>query len=179
MTKRDPVLTAFGQNVRKRREARHFTQEALTERAELDRTYISDIERGTRNPCWREERCPPGQSSWHQLCKTHGGRGRVIEGRPSLNCMDLFCGCGGFSLGMRRVGFSVLAAIDLNAAAIATLDRNFPDVPFVLHKDLTAFGPEKLAELIWAGSPTRHTVDVVAGGPPTHQESGSQLNSAN
>ena len=49
MTKRDPVLTAFGQNVRKRREARHFTQEVLAERAELDRTYISDIERGTRN----------------------------------------------------------------------------------------------------------------------------------
>jgi len=50
MPKRDPVLVAFGQNVRKRREARHFTQEVLAERAELDRTYISDIERGTRNP---------------------------------------------------------------------------------------------------------------------------------
>ena len=49
MPKRDPVLTAFGQNVRKQREARDFTQEVLAERAELDRTYISDIERGTRN----------------------------------------------------------------------------------------------------------------------------------
>jgi transcriptional regulator with XRE-family HTH domain len=49
MPKRNPVLTAFGQNVRKQREARHFTQEVLAERAELDRTYISDIERGTRN----------------------------------------------------------------------------------------------------------------------------------
>lgn len=27
-----------------------MTQEALAERAELDRTYISDIERGRRNP---------------------------------------------------------------------------------------------------------------------------------
>ena len=50
MPKRDPVLTAFGQNVRKQREARRFTQEVLAERADLDRTYISDIERGTRNP---------------------------------------------------------------------------------------------------------------------------------
>ena len=50
MPKRDPVLTAFGQNVRKRREARRFTQEVLAERAELDRPYISDIERGTQNP---------------------------------------------------------------------------------------------------------------------------------
>jgi transcriptional regulator with XRE-family HTH domain len=49
MPKRNPVLAAFGQNVRKRREARDFTQEVLAERAELDRTYISDIERGTRN----------------------------------------------------------------------------------------------------------------------------------
>src|ERR1035437_1012902 len=49
MPKRNPVLAAFGQNVRKRRDARRITQEVLAERAELDRTYISDIERGTRN----------------------------------------------------------------------------------------------------------------------------------
>jgi transcriptional regulator with XRE-family HTH domain len=50
MPKRDPILAAFGQNVRQRREARQFTQEVLAEKADLDRTYISDIERGTRNP---------------------------------------------------------------------------------------------------------------------------------
>ena len=50
MPKRDPVLVVFGQNVRQRRVARCFTQEVLAERANLDRTYISDIERGTRNP---------------------------------------------------------------------------------------------------------------------------------
>jgi len=81
-------------------------------------------------------------------------------------CIDLFCGCGGFTLGMQRAGFSVLAAIDSNAEAIATFDRNFPGVPFVLHQDLTAFGPEKLAELIWPGSSARLGVDVIVGGPP-------------
>jgi DNA (cytosine-5)-methyltransferase 1 len=86
------------------------------------------------------------------------------EGR--LTCIDLFCGCGGFSLGMQRAGFSVLAAIDFNAEAIATFERNFPDVPFVLHKDMTAFGPEKLAELIWPGSSAGLAVDVIVGGPP-------------
>jgi transcriptional regulator with XRE-family HTH domain len=50
MTKRDPILAAFGRNVRQRREAMQFTQELLAEQAGLDRTYISDIERGTRNP---------------------------------------------------------------------------------------------------------------------------------
>jgi len=49
MPKRNPVFVAFGQNVRKRREERGFTQETLAERADLDRTYISDIERGARN----------------------------------------------------------------------------------------------------------------------------------
>jgi len=49
MKKRDPVLLAFGRNVRKRREANQLTQESLAEKAALDRTYISDIERGIRN----------------------------------------------------------------------------------------------------------------------------------
>ena len=50
MPKRDPVLAALGQNVRRRREAKPLTQEKLAERAGLDPTYISGIERGLRNP---------------------------------------------------------------------------------------------------------------------------------
>ena len=50
MPKRDSVLAALGQNVRRRREARTLTQEKLAEKAGLDPTYISGIERGLRNP---------------------------------------------------------------------------------------------------------------------------------
>ena len=50
MPKRDPVLAALGQNVRRRRETRKLTQEKLAEKAGLDPTYISGIERGLRNP---------------------------------------------------------------------------------------------------------------------------------
>ncbi|MBI3417616.1 MAG: helix-turn-helix transcriptional regulator [Verrucomicrobia bacterium] len=50
MPKRDSVLAKLGLNVRKRREARALTQETLAERASLDPTYISGIERGLRNP---------------------------------------------------------------------------------------------------------------------------------
>jgi transcriptional regulator with XRE-family HTH domain len=49
MPKRDTTLSRFGQNVRKHREAKGLTQEGLSEAAGLDRTYVSDIERGTRN----------------------------------------------------------------------------------------------------------------------------------
>ena len=41
-----------------------------------------------------------------------------------LTCLDLFCGCGGFTLGMQRAGFQVLAAVDVDPVAIATLRSN-------------------------------------------------------
>ncbi len=50
MPKRDPVLIALGRNVRRHREAKAISQETLAELADLDRTYVSDIERGNRNP---------------------------------------------------------------------------------------------------------------------------------
>jgi transcriptional regulator with XRE-family HTH domain len=50
MPKIDPVLHAFGESVRSQRAAKKITQEKLAERAELDPTYISGIERGVRNP---------------------------------------------------------------------------------------------------------------------------------
>jgi transcriptional regulator with XRE-family HTH domain len=50
MSRPDSILRAFGQSVRKQRDAKELTQEKLAERANLDPTYISGIERGVRNP---------------------------------------------------------------------------------------------------------------------------------
>ena len=50
MSSRARSLTSFGQNVRKLRGASGFTQERLADKADLDPTYISGIERGVRNP---------------------------------------------------------------------------------------------------------------------------------
>lgn len=50
MPKRTPILVALGRSVRKHREAKGISQKKLSELADLDRTYISDIERGNRNP---------------------------------------------------------------------------------------------------------------------------------
>lgn len=46
---RHRVLQALGRNVRRMREEKRLTQEALAENADLDPTYISGIERGVRN----------------------------------------------------------------------------------------------------------------------------------
>lgn len=78
-----------------------------------------------------------------------------------LTCIDLFCGGGGFSLGLERAGFSVLAAIDFNAEAMRVFRANFPSVPHALQKDLTDFPPSQLADLI-----ATNQVDLIVGGPP-------------
>lgn len=44
-----PALLRFGSNVLRLREAKGWTQEQLAEKADLDQTYISGIERGERN----------------------------------------------------------------------------------------------------------------------------------
>lgn len=78
-----------------------------------------------------------------------------------LNFIDLFCGCGGFTLGMERAGLRCLAAIDFNADAVATLHANLPHIEHVLCRDLTVYTPDELSALIGV----RH-VDVIVGGPP-------------
>lgn len=40
----------LGKNVRRLREAKGWSQEAYAEEAGIHRTYVSDIERGARNP---------------------------------------------------------------------------------------------------------------------------------
>ena len=44
------ICTRLGQNVRRLREAKGWSQEDYADRAGIHRTYVSDIERGRRNP---------------------------------------------------------------------------------------------------------------------------------
>lgn len=44
------VVKLLGLNVRDLRRQQQLSQEELAHRAEMDRSYISDLERGTRNP---------------------------------------------------------------------------------------------------------------------------------
>ena len=44
------IRARLGQNVRRLREAKGWSQEDYADRAGIHRTYVSDIERGRRNP---------------------------------------------------------------------------------------------------------------------------------
>lgn len=47
------VVQLLGENVRRYRKLRGLTQEQLALDAEMERSYVSDLERGTRNPSVR------------------------------------------------------------------------------------------------------------------------------
>lgn len=47
------LVQLLGKNVRHYRQLRGMTQEELAHSADMKRTYVSDLERGTRNPSVR------------------------------------------------------------------------------------------------------------------------------
>ena len=50
MLLKDRTLRIFGLNVARVRETKGLSQDKLAEKADIDRTYLSGIERGVRNP---------------------------------------------------------------------------------------------------------------------------------
>ena len=98
--------------------------------------------------------------------KTKGVAEREVSADRSIlaadyTFLDLFAGCGGFTLGMTRAGFNCLAAVDSDSVAVATMKTNLPSVPNIICEDLTSFRATSLAEIIGT-----QTVDVIVGGPP-------------
>lgn len=74
-----------------------------------------------------------------------------------MKCIDLFCGCGGLSLGFQNAGFEILAAIDNWDKALNVYQDNF-DHDAILH-DLSE--EKTTVEMIEHYQP-----DLIIGGPP-------------
>jgi len=76
--------------------------------------------------------------------------------------VDLFCGAGGLSQGLKDAGFSVAGAIDNDALAAKAFVRNHPHTKVWCMDiaDLTA------AELMRTAGVTRGQLDLLAGCPP-------------
>jgi DNA (cytosine-5)-methyltransferase 1 len=78
-----------------------------------------------------------------------------------VSAIDAFCGAGGLSLGLRRAGFSVRLAFDLDSRAVETYRQNLGDHGMVL--DATEVSADELLRL--AGLAPGE-LDLLAGGPP-------------
>lgn len=77
-----------------------------------------------------------------------------------MNCIDLFCGCGGLSLGFEKVGFNILLGIDAWEDAITTFNHNHKNSKGFC-ADLSKINPEDVKDQLNGNS-----VDVIIGGPP-------------
>lgn len=78
-----------------------------------------------------------------------------------FNFVDLFCGAGGLTLGLRQAGFRPLAGVEIVPIACETHRRNFPECR-LFEGDVRDFNPQKWIE----GRCDNAPVHVVAGGPP-------------
>jgi DNA (cytosine-5)-methyltransferase 1 len=76
--------------------------------------------------------------------------------------VDLFCGCGGFSLGFKNAGFNIAFGIDLWKDATVTYKHNFPDA-VVLNQDIRNLTGKDILSMT---EKTAEDIDVIIGGPP-------------
>jgi DNA (cytosine-5)-methyltransferase 1 len=81
--------------------------------------------------------------------------------------LDLFCGAGGFSAGLRKAGLQPTIGVDIEGEALETYAHNFPRA-IALNADLSKRSDQDRVIAL-----TRERgVDVVVGGPPCQGYSG-------
>ena len=80
-----------------------------------------------------------------------------IPQKTKIRCVDLFCGCGGMSLGFEKAGFDVCAGFELWDSAIRVYEANFKHP--VIQQDLS--NVDEAIDKIRPFMP-----DIIIGGPP-------------
>ena len=97
---------------------------------------------------------------------------RILSGGVPRT-LDLFAGCGGFSLGFEMAGFQTIGAVEHDREASRSHALNFMshlevDL-FEIHarsKDIIALEPEELMSMLGYSGKAEDQVDVIIGGPP-------------
>ena len=84
----------------------------------------------------------------------------MAKRKEKLNVLDLFCGCGGLSLGFQQAGYDVLLGIDNDKAALETFVKNHCNSK-AIEKDIDEVSSSEINRLI-----ENKKIDVIVGGPP-------------
>lgn len=79
-----------------------------------------------------------------------------------FSAIDLFCGCGGLSLGLRRAGFRIVAGLDNDALSINTFRMNYPRTRLI-QADVSSVNPRVLMDELRMRP---GSLDLLAGCPP-------------
>lgn len=84
------------------------------------------------------------------------------KNRNHLTAIDLFCGAGGLTLGLKQAGFSVVAGIELDPIAAESYKMNHTDT-FCIQEDIRKVDPKGLMKLLGL---KRGELSLLAGCPP-------------
>ena len=76
--------------------------------------------------------------------------------------IDLFCGAGGLTIGLKKAGFEVVAGVEINAAAVETYSINHKNHR-VYETDIRELSPQKIMDEIGI---KKGELDLLAGCPP-------------
>ena len=77
-----------------------------------------------------------------------------------LNVIDLFCGCGGFSLGFKREGYNIIAGLDNDQDSLKTFEHNLETKAFNLDLSTENWIESLLSQI------KNKSIDILVGGPP-------------
>lgn len=82
----------------------------------------------------------------------------MAKTQKKYNVLDLFCGCGGLSLGFEQAGYNILGGVDFNKDSILTFQHNFKTAKTICG-DITKIDDNEVIKLF-------KKTDIIIGGPP-------------
>ena len=94
--------------------------------------------------------------------KSNQNRRRSPTDNSKPTAVDLFCGCGGLAVGLKKAGFRIIGAVDVDPLSVKTFQANHRDVP-VWEMDILELKHTDLLEQIGL---KEGELDLLAGCPP-------------